>query len=1386
MTLRELLLALAERGVWLWSDAEEGGGPRLRFRAPPETLTAELRAAMTEHKAGILAALSDLSGTDRHPALPVVLPRRREPRRRAGLNIMQHAYWLGRSNDFHLGGLEPHVYVEVDVRDLDVPRLERAVNRMVARHDLLRGFVAPSDSGELLWQVLDRVPPCRISRVDLRELDEEHQQRALLQTRTRMSDHGPSADQWPLFEILVHDLAGGRSRIHASGHLLFLDGTTIGLLGREAARLYRDPEANVSDVPVTFDDLLEGYEAMRRSPDYDRARKYWLDRVASLPPPPRLAYARDFSTAASPPRFNHREFDIRGTALARLRQRAQKHQVTVASAIGTAYCDVLAAWSEDHEMLVNVLSANRLPMHARANEVVGNFNNTVLLAVNADPQLAFPDRAERFQQQFLRDQDHALMSGVEVVREINRMHRNPARAAGPVVFNFQIGDALDPFYLTIQTAQVVLECAVTRVLPDDLHLLWVSVDELFPPGMVDDMFAAFVRRVQALCESDDAWRNVDAEALLSPRQLELQSAVNATDWEVPDVLLHHLFEKQADASPDAVAVVSGQTRLTYAELEARANSVAAWLRADGARPNQLVGVMMHKGWEQVVAVLAILKAGAAYLPIDPALPAERRAFLLDQCEQGRVLTTERLRDALPPRSQEHCFEVDRDAGFRERNERLAPVQTPTDLAYVIFTSGSTGVPKGVMIEHHAAANTILDLNDQFGIGPDDAVLALSSLSFDLSVYDVFGMLAAGARVVILEGDAPADPEVWLQAVVEHQVTIWNSVPAFMDMLATHAGPGRRIGALRLIMLSGDWIPVHLPAAIRKAAPTTKIMSLGGATEASIWSIAYPVEHVSPEWTSIPYGMPLRNQRVYVLDAALRPRPFLVPGEIFLAGKGVARGYWNDPKLSAERFITHPTTGEKLYKTGDMGRLMPDGNVEILGRMDFQVKVQGYRIELGEIEHALLAHPDVTAAVVVAVGKRDGARRLVAYVVLATREREAQLDDALSSFLGGRLPEYMVPSQYVVLDRLPLNANGKIDRKALPDPKPQLSMKDQATGPRTELERDLVATWTRILEIDAIGIGDNFFDAGGQSVTAVSLLADIRSRHGVELPLSVLVAHPTIEKLARVIQERRVIAPELLVSIQEGNGVVPIFCFHPVGGNVACYVELGKAFAREQTLIAVQAVGLNGEPNLHTSVPDMAREYHAAIQRRRARGPYVLGGWSMGGVIAHQVADLMARAGEAVSLVFTIDSHLPPPGSDADTERVMAWFMRDAGVLAAPAADQLCRELRALPPEERIQELWRVARKKNWAPGLERDQFVRLWQVFAANAVALARHQPPIIEAPMLVIDASRSEEVSTSWADLTTREVRRVLLDADHYTIVRPPRVADVAGHVTRALAKGP
>jgi len=630
----------------------------------------------------------------------------------------------------------------------------------------------------------------------------------------------------------------------------------------------------------------------------------------------------------------------------------------------------------------------------------------------------------------------------------------------PIVFTSTLGQATSPasdtsqskdteavgsgqgVYSISQTPQVWLDHVVGE-MDGALAFNWDAVEDLFPAGLLDDMFAAYCRLLHRLADEEDAWQLATWQLLPAPTdQLAQRAVVNATDAPLSDALLHSLFAAQAAQRPHQRAVVAPDRTLTYGELERQANQVGHWLRARGARPNQLVAVVMDKGWQQVVAVLGVLNAGAAYLPVAADLPAERLHYLLEHGQVKLALTQPWLETSLAwPEGIERLVIADESlAGLDDAP--LEPIQDPQDLAYVIYTSGSTGLPKGVVIlpkgvviDHRGAVNTILDINRRFAVGPQDRVLALSALNnFDLSVYDIFGLLAAGGTIVVPQAGAGRDPAHWAALLAQEGVTLWDTVPALMEMLVEYlSGQGESLPeSLRLALLSGDWIPLTLPDRIRAlAGGQVQVISLGGATEASIWSILYPIGQVEPSWKSIPYGRPMVNQTFHVLDEALAPRPTWVPGQLYIGGVGLAQGYWRDEAKTAASFIVHPRTGEQLYRTGDLGRYLPDGNIEFLGREDFQVKVQGHRIELGEIEAALSQHPAVRAGVVVALGEPRGDKRLVGYVVAG--DGQPPTTDELRAFLRAKLPEYMVPPTFVTLDALPLTPNGKVDRRALPAP-----------------------------------------------------------------------------------------------------------------------------------------------------------------------------------------------------------------------------------------------------------------------------------------------------------------------------------------------------------------
>jgi amino acid adenylation domain-containing protein/non-ribosomal peptide synthase protein (TIGR01720 family) len=1020
------------------------------------------------------------------------------------LTEIQKAYLVGRSADVELGAVagegsvSTHVYLEFDVDDLDVERLQSALRALVKRHDMLRSVVREDGSQE----VLRDVEPYEIAVADLRSMGEDEVEREISRIREELSHEVRPADTWPLFEVRAERLDDHRYRLHLSIDLLPIDGGSIQILLHEWSALYRDPDASLPEIDITFRDYALAIERLRESGAYDAAREYWVDRLDELPPAPDLPLSspkRD--EPVSKPRFRRRRQVLARDEWNAFKEAARARRLTPAGLLCASYAEVIGAWSKERRFTLNVTVGQRLPLHEHVDRLVGDFTSSVLLAVdNTDPD-PFEQRATRIQRRLQADLENSLFGGVDVLRELARRGQAPSFGM-PVVFTAMLGlgatdDEIEPFENYVegvsQTPQVALDNQVVD-LGGELNITWDSLEDAFPAGMVDAMFAAYCQLVRSLASADARTWGEGRPQLVPGDQLDLFRKVNETSRELQrgDALLHTLIDEHVEQRPGAPAVIAGERTLTYAELSGRANRVARRLREEGIGVNELVAVVMEKGPEQIVATLGVLRSGAAYLPIDAELPDRRVQHLLERGEARVVLTQEHVKGRFewPDAAKVVVCDSYADCGSGS-DEALDPIQGPDDLAYVIFTSGSTGTPSGVRIEHRAVVNTIADVIDRFRIGPDDRCLALSSLSFDLSVFDIFGILGSGGAIVVPDGGARRDPAQWAALVREHGVTVWNSVPALFEMLVDYAGGRSDVlgSSLRLALLSGDWIPLTLPEGARELLPEAELISLGGATEGSIWSIHFPIEDVDPNWPSIPYGRPMANQHIFVLDDELMPRPVWVPGEICIAGDGLSSGYWRDDEKTAERYPEDPWTGERIYRTGDLGRWLPDGNVEFLGRTDFQVKIRGYRVELAEIEAALLEHPAVEAAAVSAVGERS--KRLVAYTV--PTEGEAPADDDLRQFLDERLPEYMVPATYVSLDEMPLNVNGKVDISKLPDPgtggtKNGRGAASGADHDRGEVAEKLREIWGDALGVDEVGYDDGFIDLGGDSLLAMRIVA----------------------------------------------------------------------------------------------------------------------------------------------------------------------------------------------------------------------------------------------------------------------------------------------------------
>jgi amino acid adenylation domain-containing protein len=1070
-----------------------------------------------------------------HPAVVPDPLHRHEP---FPLTDVQQAYWLGRSGNFDLGDVATHIYMEINARGIDLARMQHAWRRLIDRHDMLRAVVLPDGR----QQILGTVPPYEIALLDLRSQFEAERSLELEEVRRTMSHQVLPSDRWPLFEVRASRLDEERTRFHISFDFLIGDAWSWQILTRDLVRFYQEPDALLPPLELSFRDYVLATVDFERSPAFERALAYWRGRLADLPPAPDLPLMKS-PAALGRPRFVRHGARVEPATWSRLKERASRSGLTPSGVLLATFAEVLAAWSKSPRLTLNLTLFNRLPLHHQVDQVVGDFTSLTLLAVDASVPGTFEQRARRIQAQLWEDLDHRYVSGIRVMRELSRLQGGLARAAMPVVFTSTLnlaaqrdaeaaeagarGETLgEGGYEISQTPQVWIDHQVTEQ-GGWLTYNWDVVEGLFPDGFIEGMFAVYHAQIERLANEDGAWSRTSF-ALLPAEQLELRAGVNATGHDfgaAAEQLLHTLM---AGADDHPAVVAPGRT-LSYGELHRRALALGHLLRAAGARPNALVGVVMEKGWEQAVGVLGILWAGAAYLPIDPELPADRRRYLLDNGEVELVVTQGWIDDRIaeqggwPDGVRRLRVAAEPPAG---EIAPLVPLQRPEDLAYVIYTSGSTGQPKGVVIDHRGAVNTILDLNERFRLGPADRVLALSSLSFDLSVYDIFGTLAAGATIVFPEAGRRRDPQHWAETIAGAGVTLWNSVPALMEMLAEQAASDAQGDlavprTLRIVFLSGDWIPVSLPARIRTLSWVTadvEVISMGGATEASIWSILHPIGEVDPAARSIPYGRPMVNQTFHVLDGHLQQRPLWVPGQLYIGGVGLAKGYWRDPAKTAASFILHPETGERLYRTGDLGRYLPGGDIEFLGREDSQVKIRGYRVELGEIEAVLASHPAIRDAVVMARdGGKPGEKRLSAYIVA---EPEAALDTAaLRAFLKDQLPDYMVPAGFLFLDSLPLTSNGKVDRRALPvfDQESARS-RHEFVAPRTEIEEALADICADTLGVAKLSIHDDFFEMGGDSLMAIRAIFRIRKTLGVELPVRIFFEIPTIAGLAGKVEE----------------------------------------------------------------------------------------------------------------------------------------------------------------------------------------------------------------------------------------------------------------------------
>ncbi len=898
----------------------------------------------------------------------------------------------------------------------------------------------------------------------------------------------------------------------------------------------------------------------------------------------------------------------------------------------------------------------------------------------------------------------------------------------------------------------------------------------------EDYIQCLVEQFQTLLSSilDCPETVIDKIGILSDVEREkILLQFNDTSYDYPkDKCIYHLFQEQVEKTPDAVAVVFEEQQLTYKQLNQRANQLSHHLQSLGVGPEVLVGICVERSLEMVVGLLGILKAGGAYVPLDPNYPPSRLSYMLADSQLPILLTQKQLLEKLPQhQAQTICLDEDWQT-FADYSQKNPGSKVQLDnLAYIIYTSGSTGKPKGTMIVHSGMVNYLSWCTKAYNVADGEGSTVNSSIGFDATITSLFSPLLVGRKVVLLPEEEEIE-ELRKALCSGNKFSLVKITPAHLEILSHLLADEQVNIQAQAFIIGGEALSEKVTSFWQQRAPHTRLINEYGPTETVVGCCIYEVGKQNFPGGNIPIGRPIANTELYILDNHSQPVPIGVVGELYIGGAGVARGYLNRPELTSERFIDNPFNKSKLYKTGDLARYLPDGNIEFLGRIDHQVKIRGFRIELGEIEAVLNTHPQIPQAVVIATEDLPGNKRLVAYVVTSDKSLTTK---QLREFLTQKLPEYMVPSAFVTLDTLPLTPNGKVDRKALPAPDGEITREHEYVAPRTPSEEIIANIFASVLGVQNVGIHDNFFELGGHSLLAVRLMSEIQQQFQKNFPLVTLFQNPTIEQLTSLLRSSVNVSNSILVPIKTNGNQPPLFCIHPVGGNVLCYADLARHLDRDYPVYGLQSLGLDGQQQPLTDLEEMASHYIEAIQQIQPQGPYHLIGWSMGGVIAYEMAQQLEAKNEPVALLTLIDSYaptvIPLASEEIDEAMIINQLALDWGGLYGQKLDISLETLRKLEPDEQVKHLFKQVKQQAIFPSeIKMEQMLALWKVFQANLLANYHYQPKTYPGSIILLNASETspkviEDPTHGWGSLVLDDIQTHTITGDHYTIMKAPQV---------------
>jgi amino acid adenylation domain-containing protein len=1296
--------------------------------------------------------------------------------------------------------------------ELNIRALGDAFSEIMRRHEALRTCFSQTEEGPT--QMILPAAPIEAPVIDLSELGERKAQAEALRLT------GVEAE-------ILFDLRCGRLlrvkliRLDKENHVALVtmhhiasDAWSTGILARELGALYEGfksgKNASLDELPIQYADYAVWQLEWLQGEALISELSYWREQLAGVPGMLNLPTDRPRPAIQS---YNGatESLELSRDLTGKLKEISRREKVTFFMLLLSAFKILLYRYSNQREIVVGIPIANRNRKEVEG--LIGFFLNTLVMRTNLSGNLTVRELIKRVREMALRGYAHQDLPFEKLVEELQPERSLSHAPLFQVMFILQNPDQealrlsgmkLSPFGVANKTAKYDL----TLIINDGEQALEIlEYNTSLFDAVTMSRAAWHMRNVLEAMTTNLELRITELPLLTEPERRQLLREWNETKADYPETArIQDLIESQVERTPDAIAVQFDNEQLSYWDLNARSNRLARDLQILGVGPEARVGICVERSLEMVIGALGILKAGGAYLPLDPRHPKERVAFMIEDAGVTTLLTQRHLLEDLPEHNAHRvCLDSDRERIFRESVGQALRKPESENLAYVMYTSGSTGKPKGVGIAHRSVVNLLSSMQERLEVGSEDILLAVTTLSFDISGLELYLMLSLGGRVIVVSRNSAADASELMKAMSEFNVSVMQATPATWRMLLEAGWSGNK----QLKILSGgEALGSELAGALAERGKC--VWNLYGPTETTIWSTTYQVKGIEE---AIPIGKPIANTQIYILNDSLCPAPIGALGEIYIGGTGVAGCYHNRPDTTAEKFIPDPYSGNRgsrLYKTGDCARYLADGNLMYLGRLDNQVKLRGYRIELGEIERALEELPWVRQAVVTIREYERGEGRLVAYLIL--NDEHAPGVDELRAYLKRKLPEYMTPSAYVIMDKMPLSPNGKIDRSALPAPEQSLwGLTKEFILPRTPVEAALTEIWSRVLGAESIGVNDNFFEIGGHSLLAVRLLSQIREFFRVALPMRSVFESPTVASMAALIsmmdgdinektrggleeggRQDRNSNPSPLVALQSGGSRRNFFCVHPVDGNIFCYEPLARLLGPDQPFYALQARGLDGEEEPSTEIETMASDYLTAVQEVQPAGPYLLGGWSMGGVVAFEMARQLLDRNEQIAQVILFDSFIrayDEPFIEDSHESLLAHFALNLGL--SPEQVVAAQEnLRSLELEEQLRVILETAQGADLGyASADLSTTSDLWGVFRANMRAIRKYAPRPIHAPITLFKAGELltgdlEEKSPVPDALAVKGLKVYEVPGNHFTMLRAPHLKFLAQDLNKRLSE--